>query len=128
MCRSSALQIRNLHSSLFPVESGSVMEKIDVEAYIGSLQTDVAQQRASLGGGSLQLLLYAVFRIGGATNNISYASYEKWKSHPAVSWTIPYSLGDSHRGFRVLGQINIETIFQGRPQSFTGGLLVVHNE
>jgi putative ABC transport system permease protein len=54
-------------------------------------------------GGSLQLLLYAVFRIGSATNNISYASYEKWKSHPAVSWTIPYSLGDSHRGFRVVG-------------------------
>jgi putative ABC transport system permease protein len=54
-------------------------------------------------GGSLQLLLYSVFRIGTATNNISYASYEKWKSHPAVSWTIPYSLGDSHRGFRVVG-------------------------
>ncbi len=54
-------------------------------------------------GGSLQLLLYAVFRIGSATNNISYASYEKWKSHPAVSWTIPYSLGDNHRGFRVVG-------------------------
>jgi putative ABC transport system permease protein len=54
-------------------------------------------------GGSLQLLLYAVFRIGTATNNISYESYEKWKSHPAVSWTIPYSLGDNHRGFRVVG-------------------------
>ena len=54
-------------------------------------------------GGSLQLLLYSVFRIGTATNNISYASYEKWKSHPAVSWTIPYSLGDNHRGFRVVG-------------------------
>jgi putative ABC transport system permease protein len=54
-------------------------------------------------GGSLQLLLYAVFRIGSATNNISYASYEKWKSHPAVRWTIPYSLGDNHRGFRVVG-------------------------
>lgn len=54
-------------------------------------------------GGSLQLLLYAVFRIGSATNNISYASYEKWKSHPAVSWTIPYSLGDNHHNFRVVG-------------------------
>lgn len=54
-------------------------------------------------GGSLQLLLYSVFRIGQASNNISYDSYLKWKNHPAVAWTIPYSLGDSHRGFRVIG-------------------------
>ena len=54
-------------------------------------------------GGSLQLLLYTVFRIGAATNNITYQTYEHWKNHPAVAWTIPYSLGDSHRGFRVVG-------------------------
>ncbi|MBM3766683.1 MAG: FtsX-like permease family protein [Acidobacteria bacterium] len=54
-------------------------------------------------GGSLQLLLYSVFRIGQATNNITYESYLKFKNHPAVEWTIPYSLGDSHRGFRVVG-------------------------
>jgi putative ABC transport system permease protein len=54
-------------------------------------------------GGTLQLLLYAVFRIGTATNNISYASYEYFRNHPAVAWTIPYSLGDSHRGYRVVG-------------------------
>ena len=54
-------------------------------------------------GGALQLLLYAVFGMGSATNNLSYASYEKLKHHPAVQWTIPYALGDSHRGFRVIG-------------------------
>jgi putative ABC transport system permease protein len=54
-------------------------------------------------GGALQLLLYAVFGMGSATNNLSYASYTKLKHHPAVQWTIPYSLGDSHRGFRVIG-------------------------
>ena len=54
-------------------------------------------------GGSLQLLLYSVFRIGQATNNVSYESYLHWKNHPAVSWTIPYSLGDSPRGFRGVG-------------------------
>ncbi len=53
-------------------------------------------------GGSLQLLLYTVFHMGTATNNISYATYERLKHHPAVQWTIPYSLGDSHRGFRVI--------------------------
>ncbi len=63
-------------------------------------QTDLI---AGARGGSLQLLLYTVFRIGQATNNIKYSSYEDWSKHPAIQWTIPYSLGDSHRGFRVVG-------------------------
>jgi putative ABC transport system permease protein len=54
-------------------------------------------------GGGLQLLLYTVFRMGTATNNVKYSSFEEWAKHPAVAWTIPYSLGDSHRGFRVVG-------------------------
>jgi putative ABC transport system permease protein len=53
-------------------------------------------------GGSLPLLLYAVFHIGTSNNDISYASYQHFASHPAVLWTIPLSLGDSHRGFRVV--------------------------
>ncbi len=53
-------------------------------------------------GGSLPLLLYSVFHIGNATNNISYQSYQHFKAHPAVKWTIPYSLGDSHRSYRVV--------------------------
>ncbi len=54
-------------------------------------------------GGSLQLLLYSVFRIGNATNNLRWDSYETFRNDPRVRWTIPFSLGDSHRGFRVLG-------------------------
>lgn len=54
-------------------------------------------------GGSLQLLLYSVFRLGDATNNLSWESYERWATDPRVEWSIPLSLGDSHRGFRVLG-------------------------
>ena len=53
--------------------------------------------------GPVQLLLYAVFRIGNATNNISWASWAEITAHPQVAWAIPLSLGDSHRGFRVLG-------------------------
>jgi putative ABC transport system permease protein len=53
--------------------------------------------------GPVQLLLYAVFRIGDATNNISWASYQAVARHPGVAWTVPLALGDSHRGFRVLG-------------------------
>jgi putative ABC transport system permease protein len=53
--------------------------------------------------GAINLLLYSVFRIGDATNNISWQSYKKFAQHPMVNWTIPISLGDSHRGFRVMG-------------------------
>lgn len=53
--------------------------------------------------GPVQLLLYSVFRIGDATNNISWESYQDIAAHPKVAWTVPMSLGDSHRGFRVLG-------------------------
>ncbi len=53
--------------------------------------------------GPLQLILYTVFNMGNATHNISYESYEDIKKIPAIEWTIPYSLGDGHRGFRVVG-------------------------
>ena len=53
-------------------------------------------------GGSLPLLLYAVFHIGTANNEISWDTYQHFAHHPAVLWTIPLSMGDSHRGFRVV--------------------------
>jgi len=53
--------------------------------------------------GGMQLLLYSVFRIGNATNNVTWRSYEDIVSRPEVAWAIPLSLGDSHRGYRVIG-------------------------
>ena len=53
--------------------------------------------------GSVQLLLYSVFRIGNATNNISWESYQDIIKRPEVDWAVPISLGDSHRQFRVMG-------------------------
>ena len=54
-------------------------------------------------GGPINLLLYSVFRIGDPTNNVNWTSYRTLATHPQVAWTVPLSLGDSHRGFRVLG-------------------------
>lgn len=53
--------------------------------------------------GSVQLLLYSVFRIGNATNNMTWESYRDIASQPEVEWIVPISLGDSHRQFRVMG-------------------------
>lgn len=53
--------------------------------------------------GSVQLLLYSVFRIGNATNNVTWASYQHMAERDEVDWIVPISLGDSHRQFRVMG-------------------------
>jgi putative ABC transport system permease protein len=53
--------------------------------------------------GSIDLLLLSVFRIGNADADVSWKTYQKISHHPDVAWTIPISLGDMHRGFRVLG-------------------------
>ncbi|MEZ5946408.1 MAG: FtsX-like permease family protein [Hyphomonas sp.] len=53
--------------------------------------------------GSVNLLLYSVFRMGNATAEVSWPTYEKIAARDDIAWTVPISLGDSHRGFRVLG-------------------------
>lgn len=53
--------------------------------------------------GPVQLLLYSVFRIGNPTNNVTWETYQDIKQRPEIAWTIPLSLGDSHRGYRVIG-------------------------
>lgn len=53
--------------------------------------------------GPVQLLLYSVFHLGDATSNVSWQSMQKIAAHPQVAWLVPVSLGDSHRGFRVVG-------------------------
>lgn len=52
--------------------------------------------------GPVQLLLYSVFRIGSATNNIRWSSVQAISQHRAIAWVVPISLGDSHRGFPVV--------------------------
>ncbi|MDR3387072.1 MAG: ABC transporter permease [Rudaea sp.] len=53
--------------------------------------------------GPVNLLLYSIFHIGDATNGVSWQSFREIAALPEVAWTVPISLGDSHRGFRVVG-------------------------
>jgi putative ABC transport system permease protein len=53
--------------------------------------------------GQINLLLYSVFRLGNATAEISWPAYEELDARDDIAWTVPISLGDSHRGFRVMG-------------------------
>ncbi|MCM5572269.1 ABC transporter permease [Burkholderiaceae bacterium FT117] len=53
--------------------------------------------------GSVQLLLFSVFHVGAPTSNIGMRSVEAVAAMPSVAWVVPISLGDSHRGFPVVG-------------------------
>ncbi|MCG7498719.1 ABC transporter permease [Vibrio sp. Of7-15] len=80
--------------------------------------------------GQVNLLLYSVFRIGNATNNIDWKSYQEISNHRSVKWSIPISLGDSHRGFRVIGtNTDYFTYYQygkKQPLSFESGKPFAH--
>jgi putative ABC transport system permease protein len=52
--------------------------------------------------GDIQLLLYSIFHIGMPSQLMSWESYQFITNHPKVSWTIPFSLGDFHRGYSVV--------------------------
>lgn len=71
--------------------------------------------------GQLNLLLYSVFRMGNPTNNIKWQNYLLLKNNPLVKWTIPISLGDSHKGYRVMGTTDayFEHYKYGRKQALT---------
>lgn len=75
--------------------------------------------------GSIQLLLYSVFRIGNATNNVTWKSYSDIARRPEVAWMVPLSLGDSHHGFRVMGTtkdyFDRYRYRHGQPLVFAGG-------
>ena len=51
----------------------------------------------------VNLLLATVFRIGDPPANISARAARAIGGLDEVAWSVPLSLGDSHRGFRVLG-------------------------
>lgn len=70
---------------------------------------------------SVNLLLSSVFQMGTATNGINIESYKKIIKQPQVSWSIPFSFGDSHKGFRVIGTTNqlFEHYQFGKKQTLT---------
>jgi len=80
------------------------VEKLRSSAYTSFTNT-ISQTDLIVGSrtSSIQLLLYSVFRVGNATNNITWESYEDIVSRDEIAWSVPISLGDSHKGFRVMG-------------------------
>ena len=53
--------------------------------------------------GEINLLLLSIFRIGNATTNIEWETVEEIENLERVAWSVPITLGDSHKNFRVVG-------------------------
>jgi putative ABC transport system permease protein len=54
-------------------------------------------------GSPMQLILSGVFHIDAPTGNVPLAAVRQLEQHPQVAQLIPISLGDSYRGFRIVG-------------------------
>lgn len=54
-------------------------------------------------GSPMQLVLSAVFHLDAPTGNIALADAVALSRHPAVKKAIPLALGDSYRGYRIVG-------------------------
>jgi len=54
-------------------------------------------------GSPMQLILSGVFHIDAPTGNIPLVAVKALEKHPQVAKLIPISLGDSFRGFRIVG-------------------------
>ncbi|MFO0980322.1 MAG: ABC transporter permease [Planctomycetota bacterium] len=54
-------------------------------------------------GSALQLVLNAVYHLETSPGNIPWQLYQDVKRDPRVTLAIPYAVGDSYRGFRVVG-------------------------
>lgn len=82
------------------------VERIRAQAHAGFAST-VSGTDLIVGArsGPVNLLLYSVFHIGDPTNNVSWQTYEDLSGLPHVKWAVPLSLGDSYRGYRVVGTV-----------------------
>lgn len=95
------LSAASIALSVFLLLSISILQSGVRKGFLGTVSN--VDMIVGAKSGEIQLLLYSVFHIGQPTNNISWESYQEIASLPDVGWTVPISLGDSHRGFRVVG-------------------------
>ena len=57
-------------------------------------------------GGDLQILLNTVFLIGQPSQTINWETFKNIQSKEDVNFSIPITLGDSHKGYKVVGTSN----------------------
>lgn len=54
-------------------------------------------------GSALQLVLNSLFHLDRSAGNLAWERYRELAAHRGVAWAVPIAVGDSYRGFRVVG-------------------------
>ncbi|MEY4549265.1 MAG: hypothetical protein RL685_5460 [Pseudomonadota bacterium] len=54
-------------------------------------------------GSRLELVLNTVFQMGQSPGLLAYDAFEELEQNPATELAVPYAVGDSFRGYRVVG-------------------------
>ena len=54
-------------------------------------------------GSRLELVLNSVFHLGLSPGLLDYDVFEELERHPSTQLAVPYAVGDTFRGFRVVG-------------------------
>jgi putative ABC transport system permease protein len=54
-------------------------------------------------GSASESMLYSVFQVGRPSRNMAHEAYVALRALPQVRWAVPVQLGDTYRGFPVLG-------------------------
>jgi putative ABC transport system permease protein len=105
------------------VMSVTAVHQQAVEAFTGS---PVGFDAVLGGRGSpLQLVLNSVYHLESSTDTVPWGAYSALRKDPRVALAIPYAVGDSYRGFRVVG--TTEELFtkhedrEGRRMALLGG-------
>jgi putative ABC transport system permease protein len=63
-------------------------------------------------GSRLELVLSSVFHLGPSPGLLAYERFEELTRHPSTELAVPYAVGDTFRGFRVVG--TTEAFFEPR--------------
>lgn len=98
--------VTGLNLALLALGVGAIAFVVMVSEQVeGSVQRDLAGIDLVVGakGSPLQLILAGVFHLDVPTGNVPLATLGLLRDHPLVSRVVPISLGDSLRGFRIVG-------------------------
>ncbi|HYE32490.1 MAG TPA: FtsX-like permease family protein [Methylomirabilota bacterium] len=56
-------------------------------------------------GSKLQIALNSLFHLDESTGNINWSDYEQIRSNAAVQLAVPFAVGDSYEGYRIVGTL-----------------------
>lgn len=85
-------------SLLFAIEHIRIQAQDNFKRTVSGVDLVVAGRSSQI-----NVLLSSVFRIGANPNTVSWQTFETIKANPQVLWAVPLSLGDSYKGFPVVG-------------------------